>query len=410
MWSVSSIIHSVDPFGKKSRDNQWACGMSWTIELRGSMPTHFSAERTSFLIGMIYDCVIDPALWQGAVDTVRQDLGLATGALSLFDLPSGRMLLNITSGISPEWLTSMAELAHENVALWGGAQRMSGFPLGEPIVNSEIVSPETLAANRYYTEWARPQGLVDAVAIPIARDQQMVGGVGWGVAHPVTECQRATLRLLGPHFRRAISVSNLLDMRGFMMDSLEAALDSFSLGIVLLDADLGIIHTNLAADAMLRESDPISSAGGRLSLPHPRSTEALEDAVRRAASGGMELGQRGMGLPTRRRDGSPVIVHVMPLRRGRRSTASATAAVFVAAATAPPKMPGAALALLYDLTPAETRVLELIVEGKPPTEIGTALGISISTVKTHLVRVFDKTGVHRQADLIRLVNTLTLPL
>lgn len=37
------------------------------------------------------------------------------------------------------------------------------------------------------------------------------------------------------------------------------------------------------------------------------------------------------------------------------------------------------------------------------------LGITLATVKTHLVRVFDKTGVNRQADLVRLVGSLRLP-
>ena len=72
-------------------------------------------------------------------------------------------------------------------------------------------------------------------------------------------------------------------------------------------------------------------------------------------------------------------------------------------------MPAAALAAIYDLTPAETRVLELLVDGKAPTEIGIHLGISMNTVKTHLQRVYDKTGARRQADLIQLVGSLSLP-
>ena len=72
-------------------------------------------------------------------------------------------------------------------------------------------------------------------------------------------------------------------------------------------------------------------------------------------------------------------------------------------------MPAAALALLHDLTPAETRVLELIVEGKTPAEIAGQLGVSLSTTKSHLQRVFDKTGTSRQVELVRLVGSLALP-
>jgi DNA-binding CsgD family transcriptional regulator len=88
----------------------------------------------------------------------------------------------------------------------------------------------------------------------------------------------------------------------------------------------------------------------------------------------------------------------------------ATVAVFVAPATSPPRLPGDALAVVYEFTPAESRVFELIIEGRTPTEIAEVLGIAPSTVKTHLLRVFDKTGLHRQADLVKLAASLSLPI
>jgi DNA-binding CsgD family transcriptional regulator len=43
-------------------------------------------------------------------------------------------------------------------------------------------------------------------------------------------------------------------------------------------------------------------------------------------------------------------------------------------------------------------------------EVASALGIASSTVKTHLGRVYDKTGTARQADLVKLVAGFTSPL
>jgi DNA-binding CsgD family transcriptional regulator len=77
----------------------------------------------------------------------------------------------------------------------------------------------------------------------------------------------------------------------------------------------------------------------------------------------------------------------------------------VAAATA-----GDALALLYDLTPAETRVFQLLAGGKTQAAVAAQLGIASSTVKTHLLKVFEKTGISRQAELVRLAASLSLPL
>jgi DNA-binding CsgD family transcriptional regulator len=72
-------------------------------------------------------------------------------------------------------------------------------------------------------------------------------------------------------------------------------------------------------------------------------------------------------------------------------------------------MPADALTLLYDLTPAESRIFELIADGQALSDIAVVLGIAPSTVKTHLLRVFDKTGCRRQADLVKLAASMSLP-
>jgi DNA-binding CsgD family transcriptional regulator len=48
----------------------------------------------------------------------------------------------------------------------------------------------------------------------------------------------------------------------------------------------------------------------------------------------------------------------------------------------------------------------LIVNGQTQTDIAQLLGIAPSTVKTHLLKVFQKTGTARQADLVRLASQL----
>jgi DNA-binding CsgD family transcriptional regulator len=54
------------------------------------------------------------------------------------------------------------------------------------------------------------------------------------------------------------------------------------------------------------------------------------------------------------------------------------------------------------LTAAEVRVLTALANGKRLDEIGTALSITLSTVKTHIQHLFQKTNVNRQTDLVRI--------
>ena len=56
--------------------------------------------------------------------------------------------------------------------------------------------------------------------------------------------------------------------------------------------------------------------------------------------------------------------------------------------------------MMYRLTPTELRVLLAIVDIGGVPEVAAALGVAVTTVKTHLGRLFEKTGVARQADLV----------
>jgi DNA-binding NarL/FixJ family response regulator len=58
----------------------------------------------------------------------------------------------------------------------------------------------------------------------------------------------------------------------------------------------------------------------------------------------------------------------------------------------------------------ELRVLIAVVEVGGVPEVATALGVAETTIKTHVSRVFEKTGAGRQADLVKLVAGFSTPL
>lgn len=62
-----------------------------------------------------------------------------------------------------------------------------------------------------------------------------------------------------------------------------------------------------------------------------------------------------------------------------------------------------AIAKAYKLTASELRVLLAIVDVGGVPEVAAALGVAESTIKTHVARLFEKTGTCRQADLVKLV-------
>ena len=59
------------------------------------------------------------------------------------------------------------------------------------------------------------------------------------------------------------------------------------------------------------------------------------------------------------------------------------------------------MSLPDDLTPREAETLKLIAAGLSNAEIAKALVVSNATVKTHINRVFRKTGVRDRAQAVR---------
>ncbi|WP_198370441.1 helix-turn-helix transcriptional regulator, partial [Roseomonas rosulenta] len=141
-------------------------------------------------------------------------------------------------------------------------------------------------------------------------------------------------------------------------------------------------------------------------------TAALRAAIDKAGRDEAQLGATGLGLPLRAADGATALAHVLPLARRdrrRRLVQGATAAVFVAAQE-DARTPGLDVFIrAFRLSPAEGRVLSRLVAGDGPAEAAAALGIGVTTAKTHLARMLGKTGTARQADLRALVARLCPP-
>jgi len=61
------------------------------------------------------------------------------------------------------------------------------------------------------------------------------------------------------------------------------------------------------------------------------------------------------------------------------------------------------VAARFGLTPAESRLLDALCGGASLSQASASLGVARTTARTHLQRIFDKSGTHRQAELVGLV-------
>jgi DNA-binding CsgD family transcriptional regulator len=152
---------------------------------------------------------------------------------------------------------------------------------------------------------------------------------------------------------------------------------------------------------MLAQGSVLRSASGRLAASETHGGRAFQDLVEATiAKPGPD--PRGTVFTLRGRDGQRYVGQVLPLSAtARRREVSAIVLVSKVAFEPPPI--AQAIAETFDLTATEVRVLLSCVEWNGVAEAAAALGVGRATVKTHLHRLFRKTGTSCQAELVKLV-------
>ncbi len=369
-----------------------------------------STRAFADIVGLIYDSALDPECWPRALAAMTTALRFHNASLSLMDLRSGDAPLSITSGIEEPWLGRMALYGREIIDQWGGLETLATYPLDEPLVLTWVNPNATSESNRYYTEWSRPQRLIDLVAIGLARDQQMIGTVGLGrheTAGPIRQADIDDTRLLVPHLQRAVAISRLLDLRQVTAASFETVLQRLSTPVFLVSADHHILWSNRAADDLLGSTDALASRSGRLWLARPAARQAFAKAIALLLDSDGALAQ-SYDVPVHTEDGRLLTLYLLPL--ASTSTAARHQAVAVMAGPRGQQRDACDIvASLFGLTPSERRVLSRIAGGETVREAAESLAIGEATVRTHLLRIFDKTGVHRQPELVALVASFAVP-
>jgi DNA-binding CsgD family transcriptional regulator/PAS domain-containing protein len=371
-----------------------------------------SPERLSTLIGRIYDCTIDPDQWPNTMQDICSCLECMGSAMLIQDLRGLPPTFLYSWNTDRNWLERYLEYAGEVAALYN-APDVLNVPLDNPIVLSHTFDERTLREIRVYREWAAPQGVCDFIQTTALRTPDRIGlfsayrsnNVG-----PFADREIKIMRLLAPHIRRAVTISDLMDLKKLETRAVAATLDNLSAGVVVVAKDSRILHANEAARLMFKTDGPVRSFKGKLSAMDGAAARELTEAIAFAQRDEAMIGATGIGIALKSASGAVAIAHVLPLAYGELRTRlmpQAIAAVFVMQTEDKLLADMSAIARNFGLTPAETHLLEHLAQGATLTDVSRILGISLTTAKTHLSHIFSKTGVTRQADLIALVNRLT---
>ncbi len=369
--------------------------------------------QVSTLIGDIYDAALDPTLWINVLKNAASFVGGPAALLFSKDFANQKSQVFYGYGLDPAY----TQIYDTKYVKYDPAAHCQLFAnIGDVISMKDFITYDELRETRFYNEWMRPQQWVDAANAVLEKSPTSMAMFGV-VRHErdglVDDEMRQRMRLLAPHLRRAVLVGRLLDHKKSEAAELADTFDGLSAGMFLVDATGRIIHANTAGHALL-SAGALSAVGNRLGAFDPECDGPLKGAFMAASQGDGAIDVKGISVALTGRDGAEYVAHVLPLTSGARRQAAAvyaaTAAVFAYKAKLNAISPLEAIARRYELTPTELRVLLAIVEVGGVPEVAETLGVSATTVKSHLANLFEKTGAGRQADLVKLVAAFSNPL
>jgi len=364
-------------------------------------------EELSRLIGTIYDCALAPQLWSTALAEICTQHESAAGTLAVVDLHSGREHTLVNHGISEHFDRLYKEKYH-CVDLF--IHPLLARNVCEPALSSELVDDEDLLSSRIYREWAAPQGFRDTLMTVFTRHHARLAFMGLTrrlEQRRYDEQDRQALKLIAPHIQRALLISDFVEQKVAERSRFVDVIDSISTATFVVDAKRRILHSNSVGRALLDRGQMATAPHGALTL-----AGVAPDTLLKPFLGAPQ----GRPLPETLRVRAPqaqadAIVVVMPLAVTETMGASRDPqfAVFIQDTGLLSPLASDVWQKLFDLTGSELRVLQGLIQGSAPAEIADLYGIARSTVKTHLLNLYRKTGTRRQAELVKLALSVIPP-
>ncbi len=365
-------------------------------------------------IDFVYAAVLDGALWPA----VLAKLADATGTMQViiatmdrrtqnFDSISRRTIEELDASYKKYW-------AFHN-PLWAQA---AALPSGALFSLDSLMPRQDFAKTAIYNEWWKPADYSLAMLGACLQNDDRLSSVICLVNAPgkdgVTEEQARIFKTAVRHIARALRIYRQLWTFKHQPFAVAEQLESLPKGAILVDDSAYALYINAPARKALEAEESIALKGGRLETTDGSS--ALQQLI---ASCGLSIGALCGPLGGRvevprgpRR--APLTLVVTPFRTLNLGVEIPWLGLRLPAALITITDPEIKLQRFvqdlhkrFGLTAAEAGLAAEIVKGDGREAAARRRGISVATARSQLSSIFEKTGTHRQAELVHLLLKLT---
>jgi DNA-binding CsgD family transcriptional regulator len=354
----------------------------------------------------IHDASLTADAWQSALQSITELLGGDHAILLASDHTRADGAMAASVGMDQ---SGSARFASLEAAQWI-EPAMGAIRSGAAVTRSRLMPDRQFERSGFYNDLVRPVGGFHAMVVAhqaptlssfvsVCRPRQ---------AGDFDADDVVVMQALSPHFATALTVRQRLGTADLAAHGAWSALDRLNTGVVVADATAAVVFANKTAERLFDKrklcldrdgicmddaaasrklrrliaacadlTAPDTDAGGTVEFPSSMRQAGLRIVVTRFRA-------ERVGIDLARCDRPLALLLVSDPEQERRDRV-------------------AALQRRFRLTPAEAEFALHIIRGDGRAAAAARLNITVGTARSHLERIFEKTGVRRQAELVRLL-------
>jgi DNA-binding CsgD family transcriptional regulator len=349
---------------------------------------------------------LEPDAWNEVMELMSARFPSAAQTFYFLDLQPRRVRPMRLIGIAAQWVASFDGLYFVADNPWIQlTERLHkpGLVRTNERLDALLGQPGVLYRSSYYHEWMRPQGLRYTIGSTLLAGDGLVANVTLLRAPEegtFADDEVAAFERLSGQMTRSLQTGVRLE-RAENDPAGVHAFDALPRPLGLVDADLRLVYANRAMDRLLRDRRGLALRQGTLQATQPaahaRLRACIGDALACRDEDAVEPVPVVLSLPGR----TALVVHAsavagtlgryLPTRRLALLTIAGAAGADVSCDE---------LRAVYGYTRTEARLARSLARGDSLRGAAEAMGVSYGTAKVYLKTVFEKTGVHSQAQLV----------
>lgn len=366
------------------------------------MANHDELMRT---VGRLYDAATDAALWGEVLEEAADAIGAHGTHLLVFE--NGDVRLGIPGRYPQEANDEyVQDYSEHDIRL----PRMFASPSHKLFTSESLVSQEEASRCVVHNEFLpkyEARYMIGARMSLSPKASIIFAGFRGPVAGAFASEEQKALEYLLPHIQRAVEIGQRLGNVRLLHAAGADAVERLPYGVIFVGDDGRVLFMNRVARSIGSERDGITVNESGVHALRPQDNADLQKLISQATTTSLGLArQTGGAISVNRPSGSRAYsVLVTPIIQSENIFASErpAAVVFVSDPEDDNETLDQVLTQLYGLTSAEAKLTSAVVQGHGLDWAAKRLGISMNTAHTHLKHVFEKTGAHRQAELVRMV-------